>query len=134
MNESAHPFARAAPQSVQAVRGLTEAQLRSAASAVGDQFAAIDCADARDKADVLARIAKALAFPKHFGGNLDALYDSLTELPSAAGKGWAILLHRLPVQPGFSAEDREALLDTFRDAAEFHAEGATAFRVFFSYA
>ncbi|MFI6481509.1 barstar family protein [Nonomuraea sp. NPDC050663] len=31
-------------------------------------------------ADVIAKIARELSFPDYFGGNLDALYDCLTDL------------------------------------------------------
>ena len=40
----------------------------------------IDCAALSDKAAAHAYLAKALALPEWYGGNLDALYDCLTEL------------------------------------------------------
>ncbi|GAA1282315.1 barstar family protein [Saccharothrix xinjiangensis] len=37
-------------------------------------------AGARDRRDAIAAIAEAMGFPDWFGHNLDALYDSLTDL------------------------------------------------------
>lgn len=67
-----------------------------------------------DRADAHAHIAEVLAFPDWYGGNLDALWDLLTELGPTA-----LLLtdpqDLLPDDP----EYREQLLDTlFQAAAE----------------
>jgi RNAse (barnase) inhibitor barstar len=40
----------------------------------------VDGSELTDKTGTLAAIAKALSFPDYFGGNLDALYDSATDL------------------------------------------------------
>ncbi|WP_370947871.1 barstar family protein [Amycolatopsis sp. cg5] len=40
----------------------------------------VDGKHAVDKLSAMDAIAAALSFPKHFGRNLDALYDSLTDL------------------------------------------------------
>ena len=40
----------------------------------------IDCSTVESKADLHAALASALSFPDHYGNNLDALYDCLTEI------------------------------------------------------
>ncbi|HEU4622120.1 MAG TPA: barstar family protein [Burkholderiaceae bacterium] len=125
-------FARIAPQSVQPLRGMTEDDVRVAARDAGDHFRAIDCASCTCRADVFAQLALGLGLPPHFGGNLDALYDSLTDLPHSPSRGWTIVIHHVPLLRDFDQEEREALMDVFRDAAEFYAEEGGAFRVFFT--
>ena len=85
--------------------------------------------------EVLETIATSFLFPKHFGKNYDALYDSLTDLVHKAGSqpGFVIVLEQLPIAQKFDKEGREVLLDVFRDAAEFWAERKVAFRVFYSF-
>lgn len=41
----------------------------------------IDCAGVTEKEALLDLFAKHLYFPEWFGGNMDALYDCLTDLP-----------------------------------------------------
>lgn len=55
-------------------------EIERAGQAAGLAVRRIDIGHAHDKKDLLAHIARALAFPAHFGGNWDALYDSLTDL------------------------------------------------------
>lgn len=44
----------------------------------------------RSKAGVMAKLARDLKFPAHFGGNLDALYDVLrTDLPGPIKITWS---------------------------------------------
>lgn len=61
----------------------------AAARTLGFAVARVDLAGATTKADVLARIADALAFPDWFGHNWDALADALGDLswaPPAPGR------------------------------------------------
>jgi RNAse (barnase) inhibitor barstar len=81
---------------------------------------------------VLKAIGRAFAFPEWYGGNLDALYDCLTDLPERSDPGWVVVLERLPGEPTFGPADRDALLDVFRDAAEDFAEQRVGLRVFYS--
>ena len=143
----AHPFGHIKPQSVEAIKGFTADQLKSAAATLGHRFVHIDLSGVAARAaggvggshkralkqEVLEAIGRALSFPAHYGANLDALYDCLTDLPNAE-RGLVVLLDRIPTGAGFDADARESLLETFRDAADFHVEAATPFRVFYSYA
>lgn len=94
-----------------------------------------DCSTADGKDAVLARLGEGLALPDHFGRNLDALYDCLTDLkpsPDASKPGFVLLIENLPPLDRFPKEDRDALLDVFRDAADHFYDHDIAFRVFYS--
>lgn len=109
--------------------------LRRAADRAGQRFLRADCASARDKAGTMAALAAGFGFPDWFGANLDALYDCLTDLeplPDAKQPGLVLVVEGLPASPGLPDDDLEALLDTFRDAADRFGEGGVAFRVFWS--
>ena len=140
-----HPFHRIKPQSVQAVKNFTAEHLGDAAASLGDRFVHVQFATREPvtggrsalKTEVLQTIGRALDFPGHYGANLDALYDALLDMGERVGKpagGYVILLDRIPTGPGFDADARESLLETFRDAADSLAEGDHAFRVFYSFA
>ena len=79
--------------------------------------------------------AVAMKFPAHFGKNLDALYDCMTDLVHKAGQqpGFVVVLEQLPDNPRFDREAREQLLDVFRDAADFWGERRIPFRCFYSF-
>ncbi len=65
--------------------------LDAAAHDEGHLVRRISLAGCRDKADLLQRIARSLAFPQTFGGNWDALADCLGDLewlPQAGGYAW----------------------------------------------
>ena len=90
-----------------------------------------------DKAGVMSRIAEGFTLPGHFGGNLDALYDCMTDLKPAADAdqpGFVVVLQRLPAGAHFARDQRDALLDVFRDTADFFFDKGIAFRVFYSVA
>lgn len=94
-----------------------------------------DCSDAAGKAEVLAALGKGLQLPDYYGRNLDALYDCLTDLepsPDASRPGFVLLIENLPDASQFPNDDRDALLDVFRDAADHFYDNDVAFRVFYS--
>lgn len=65
------------------------------AKAAGLAVYRMDIGHAHDKGDFMAHLAKAMAFPAHFGKNLDALNDCLTDLewlPPA--KGYAVVFEK----------------------------------------
>lgn len=69
-------------------------------------------ASARTRVELLDAIAAALAFPPHFGHNLDALYDMLRDL-SWLPAGDHVLV--LVAPEGVDAGVRRALDDAERD-------------------
>lgn len=87
-----------------------------------------------DKSGVMERLAQGFALPDHFGRNLDALADCLSDLePEEADRpGFVVILRGLPEGPGFDRGQRDALLDVLRDASDLFDERGIAFRVFFS--
>lgn len=123
------------PNVVQSIRAFRAADLQAEAARLGQHFLYAWCAEAGTKQQVLASIAEAFHFPRHFGKNFDALADCLTDLPYQAGPqpGFLVVLEQLPNTPKFDKEARETLLDVFRDAADFWAEKKVAFRVFYSF-
>jgi RNAse (barnase) inhibitor barstar len=123
------------PNIVQAIRAYRVEDLMQAAEASGQHFLYANLSSAQVKQDVLDKIAESFLFPLHFGKNLDALYDCMTDLVHKAGAqpGFVVVLEQLPDNPRFDREAREQLLDVFRDAADFWAERRIAFRCFYSF-
>lgn len=89
----------------------------------------------QNKQEVLQSIGNALEFPTYYGANLDALYDCLTDYLERPGKredGIRIFLQQLSDLNWLDEEQRESLLDVFRDAAEFYTKQRWFFQVFWS--
>jgi RNAse (barnase) inhibitor barstar len=109
--------------------------LLQGAEAAGQHFLYVNLANAQSKQEVLESIAEAFLFPTHFGKNLDALFDCMTDLVNKAGQqpGFVVVLEQLPDNPRFDREAREQLLEVFRDAAEFWGERRIPFRCFYSF-
>jgi RNAse (barnase) inhibitor barstar len=121
---------------VQSIRAYRVEDLMAAAQAAGQHFLYANVGSAQSKQDVLDAIAQAFTFPAHFGKNLDALYDCMTDIVHKAGAqpGFVVVLEQLPDNPRFDREAREQLLDVFRDAADFWSERKIPFRCFYSFA
>lgn len=75
-----------------------------------------------DAAKPLEGIARALAFPQWFGGNWDALEDSLGDLSWRKGAGHVLLFEHYP-----SGDGLDMLVDVLRSVAEFWAGQAKPF-------
>ncbi|MEY8878055.1 MAG: barstar family protein [Leptothrix sp. (in: b-proteobacteria)] len=123
------------PNIVQAIRAFRVDDLLSAAQDLGHHFLYANLSACQTKQDVLDGIAQAFLFPPHFGKNLDALHDCMTDLVHRAGSqpGFVVVLEQLPDNPRFDREGREQLLDVFRDAADFWGERKIPFRCFYSF-
>jgi RNAse (barnase) inhibitor barstar len=123
------------PNIVQSIRAYRVDDLQQAAEGASQHFLYANLAEAQTKQDVLETIATSFLFPAHFGKNLDALYDCMTDLVHKAGQqpGFVVVLEQLPDNPRFDREAREQLLDVFRDAADFWGERRIPFRCFYSF-
>lgn len=123
------------PNIVQAIRAFRVDDLLAAAQAMGHHFLYANLASAQTKQDVLEGIAQAFLFPAHFGKNLDALHDCMTDLVYKSGEqsGFVVVLEQLPDNPRFDREVREQVLDVFRDTADFWGERKIPFRCFYSF-
>jgi RNAse (barnase) inhibitor barstar len=123
------------PNLVQAIRAYRVDDLMTAAHAAGQHFLYVNLSSAQTKQDVLDGIAAAFTFPVHFGKNLDALYDCMTDLVHKSGQqpGFVVVLEQIPDNARFDREAREQLLEVFRDAAEFWGERRIPFRCFYSF-
>jgi len=123
------------PNLVQAIRAYRVDDLMSAAQTAGQHFLYANLSSAQTKQDVLDGIAQAFLFPTHFGKNLDALFDCMTDLVHKSGQqpGFVVVLEQLPDNPRFDREAREQLLEVFRDAAEYWGERRIPFRCFYSF-
>jgi hypothetical protein len=74
----------------------------------------------------LEKMASALAFPEWFGGNWDALEDSLGDLSWRTGHGHVLVLTGYP-----EGDQRGVLIDVLRSSAEYWAgRGKPFFAVF----
>jgi len=130
-------FSNIPPHAVLPLGAYDLVELRKAAARADQRLLHADLGQAQNKSAVLGALAKSFSLPKHFGGNLDALYDCVTDLeplPDADQPGFVVILENVPECGDFGVEERNALLDVFRDAAEFYFDRDTAFRVFYSVA
>jgi RNAse (barnase) inhibitor barstar len=117
---------------VRSLRGLDPQELRDWAQRSGQRLIEIDLGGCSDKLSVLRAIARAFALPAWFGMNLDALYDSLTDLrDTQSAPGHVVVLDHLPNTKDFGVEQRDALLDVFRDVVDDFAESKIPFRVLY---
>jgi RNAse (barnase) inhibitor barstar len=123
------------PNIVQSIRAYRVEDLHAAAQGAGQHFLYANLSAAQSKQDVMESIAESFLFPVHFGKNLDALYDCMTDLvhKSGAQPGFVVVLEQLPDNARFDRESREQLLDVFREAADFWAERKVPFRCFYSF-
>jgi RNAse (barnase) inhibitor barstar len=107
-----------------------------AAAALGIRAVVVDCRGAATKAALLRRIAEALRFPAHFGMNLDALHDSLTDwvLAEASGGAAILLEHARANEAGAGRAAVQALhatvLDALAGSVELLAERTVRLTVF----
>ncbi len=127
-------FSNLPPQAVLPLGAYDLAELRRQARLADQRLLEADLDGCADKEQAMGTLARAFDLPGHFGRNLDALYDCITDLEPVADAdrpGFVVILENLPAQ-GRDGFDRDVLLDVFRDAADFFFDRGTAFRVFYS--
>ena len=91
--------------------------LADAAEALDFRVAQVDLAGGSDKDSVLRAFATALQFPQWFGGNFDALADSLGDLSWLAAEGYLLLLEHSEAWREADDENFAILLDILNEAA-----------------
>ena len=123
------------PNIVQSIRAYRPEDLQQAAQAAGQHFLYTNLSEAQNKQDVLDIIARDFLFPDHFGKNLDALYDCMTDPLHKSGPqpGFIAVLEHIPANVKFDKEAREQLLDIFRDTADYWGDRKIPFRCFYSF-
>ena len=130
---SAEPCDKLPLQTVRALRGIEREALRTWASRRSQRLIEVALDGCSGKSEVMQALARAFELPSWFGMNLDALYDSLTDLPDTdAAAGYVVLLDRLSSVRNFDRGQRAALLAVFRDAADAYVQRRMPFRVLYS--
>ena len=105
----------------------SRAALVEAANALDFVVATANLETADDKAALLAEIAEALEFPGDFGGNWDALADSLGDLSWLPAPGYVLLLDHSADLRESAPEDFATLLEILDEAAHAHAGAGVPF-------
>ncbi len=103
------------------------AAMAAAAAALDFALVAIDFDGCRDKADALARLARALRFPDWFGGNFDALADCLGDLSWWPAPGYLLLLDHVEGWRGAAPGEFDTTLAILNEAAAGWARARTPF-------
>lgn len=84
----------------------------------GPRVSRVSLDGARDKGELLARVAGALQFPAWFGANWDALEDCLTDLSWLRADGHVLLLEGAS---GLPADDFGVFRDVLSSSAQYWA-------------
>lgn len=103
------------------------AALVEAANALDFAVATANLETADDKAGLLAEIAAALEFPAGFGGNWDALADSLGDLSWLPAPGYVLVLDHSTDLRESAPGDFATLLEILDEAAHAHADAGVPF-------
>ena len=101
-----------------------------AAAAAALRGVRIDLAGCRSKAELLARIAAALEFPRWFGQNWDALADCLGDLEWLPAEGYVLRLDGADELRRAAPQDYATLTELFATVARGWREHDTPFWVF----
>ena len=111
---------------------LEPRDLERAAKDAGLAVFRVDIHHVHGKADFLALLAKALAFPDWFGGNWDALADVLTDLSWHDAPGYALVLEKAKHFGAGHKEEFATAMDVLGFVAEEWRAQGKPFWVFVS--
>ncbi|MCC7635220.1 barstar family protein [Stenotrophomonas rhizophila] len=104
--------------------------LSAAMRDAGLRVVQIDLDGCRDKRTLLMRIATRLDFPSGFGGNWDALTDSLRDLAWLPANGYALFFTDADALRAQAAADFDTLLDVLDEASGSWSENSVPFWAF----
>ena len=105
-------------------------EIERAAREAGLALHRVDIHAVHGKADFLALLAKALAFPDWFGGNWDALADCLTDLSWQPAPGYVLVLEKAKHFGSGHAEEFAAAIEILQHAADYWRDEGKPFWVF----
>ena len=102
------------------------------AKAAGLHVARMDIGHAHDKVEFMAHVSKGLSFPAHFGGNLDALHDSLTDLSwlGAATKGVVLVFEKSKHFGAGHKHEFDEAMEVLQSVADYWREQGKPFYAF----
>ena len=106
-------------------------ELYAAVAEAGCVLFEIDLAKIEGKENFIAAIAQALRVPDWFGGNWDALADTLSDLSWQPAFGYVLLLRNDNGTLGMPAEDHNIAMEIFADTIVFWKSQDKPFWVFF---
>ncbi|GAB3345757.1 barstar family protein [Lysobacter tyrosinilyticus] len=101
--------------------------LADAARALDFRVVHVDLAGCADKEEVLRRFARELQFPSWFGGNFDALADSIGDLSWARADGYLLLIEHIDTWRQADDDNFATLLDILNEAAVVWGEQGVPF-------
>lgn len=105
-------------------------QVAAAAQAQGLPLFRLDTAGRPSKSQLLKECAHALALPRHFGKNWDALADCLMDAQWLPPAGCVVLWVGSKAFESAAAEDFATACDVFGEAAAFWKERGRPFHLF----
>ena len=118
---------------VLALAGFSLQNLRRGADRYDQQVLECDFAGAATQKEVEGALTTTFGLKNTAGKPLEALYSRLTGIKGEGETpGLLVLLQNIPNDEKFPTASREALLDVFREVADFFYEKNMAFRVFYS--
>jgi len=97
------------------------------AEEVGLTALVVDCDRARNRSAVLRAVVKAVDFPEFFGGNLDALYDCLSDTVLDQKNGLFLWFHNLHSGDPALEEDSVLIQNVCDDVVEFASNNGRIF-------
>ncbi|WP_417251607.1 barstar family protein [Castellaniella sp.] len=106
-------------QGVVDAQAVSEQDAMAAAAEAGLAAFVVDCDRARSRSAVLRAVVKALDYPEFFGGNLDALYDCLSDTLIDQKTGLFLWFRHLHSGDPALAEDAQAIQAVCDDVVEF---------------
>lgn len=104
--------------------------LSAAMRDAGLRTATIDLGGCHDKRTLLARLAAQLDFPSGFGGNWDALSDSLRDLSWLKANGYALFFSDADGLKEAAEKEFDTLLDVLAEVSEAWSQQDVPFWAF----
>lgn len=106
-------------------------ELYVAVAEAGCALFEIDLAETKGKEKFIAAVAQAVRVPDWFGGNWDALADTLSDLSWQPAFGYVLLLRNNNGTLGITVEDHNISMEIFADTIAFWKSQDKPFWVFF---